>query len=177
MWLRFRTSSTTVSASRSCAHIRFLSQKNCANPNPPSRIAAPYPSDRSIDCHSPIRSPVNDTACVPATRLPQRASVAEVIEACPIEEHDKDVSQFMEVPLHVDLALMKHVPPPQEFGRTPYQHREDDIDQISTHSLQKRRQRTPLQRVQSLRLVHLENTPCFSRVFHRTIIRASWIPF
>ncbi len=68
--LGLRSSTTIVSASRSCAHIRLRSQKNCTNPSPPSSTAAPYPSARSTDCHRPIRSPVNDTALMRATHFP-----------------------------------------------------------------------------------------------------------
>jgi hypothetical protein len=47
-----RSSTTIVSAIRSCTHCRFRLMKNCRKPKPASSANAPYPGDRSITCQT-----------------------------------------------------------------------------------------------------------------------------
>ena len=59
----------------------------------------------------------------PGSRYPLARSlaVADIVGEAPVQDHDGDVSRLMEIPVEMDMLLVKQIAAPGEFGRSPDQ--------------------------------------------------------
>jgi hypothetical protein len=83
----------------------------------------------------------------PDTRDPLSWSlaVAEVVGQAEIEQDDGEVAGFVEIPLEIDVILMKDVIAPRGFERRPDDDRQEDVDGIAEKPLPEGRERYPFE--------------------------------
>lgn len=100
--------------------------------------------------------------------LAGRTSVGQVIECRPIKKHDDNVAEFMEIPLEIDLRLMKQIATPGGFQRNPEHQRDKDIGEVAEGAPGEGGEGETFERLEASRLVSLK---CAAGLFfHHAII-------
>jgi len=62
-------------------------------------------------------------------------AVAEIVAQAPIEEHDDDISFFVEIPFQIDVRFVEEIAPPGKFEGNPDQHGEHYVEEITNEAL------------------------------------------